>query len=154
MSVACFNFDVPRHLWLSMNDRKHRHDAARRTATLRADAAFYGWHLKKCLAAGRDEYRDADGVLRAFACDASADWPLWSQERPCQYVAVIGWPTSRRSDSDNAMPTVKALLDGLVDAGLMSDDADAVIWRRAFARDSHKARKGFHRVRLEIWDAE
>lgn len=36
----------------------------------------------------------------------------------------IGWPDRRRRDAHNLMPTLKALIDGMVDAGLLPDDDD------------------------------
>lgn len=37
----------------------------------------------------------------------------------------FAWPDARRRDVGNLAPTVKALLDGLVDAGVLPDDDDA-----------------------------
>jgi hypothetical protein len=37
----------------------------------------------------------------------------------------VGWPDKRRRDVANIAPTIKALVDGCVDAGLLPDDDDA-----------------------------
>lgn len=37
----------------------------------------------------------------------------------------VGWPDKRRRDADNIRPTLKALIDGIVDAGVLPDDSDA-----------------------------
>ena len=37
----------------------------------------------------------------------------------------VGWPDKRRRDVANLAPTIKALVDGCVDAGLLPDDDDA-----------------------------
>lgn len=37
----------------------------------------------------------------------------------------IGWPDKRRRDAHNLMPTLKACIDGFVDAGVLPDDSDA-----------------------------
>lgn len=37
----------------------------------------------------------------------------------------VGWPDRRRRDVANISPTIKALVDGCVDAGLLTDDDDA-----------------------------
>lgn len=39
-------------------------------------------------------------------------------------TVAIGWPDKRRRDAHNLMPTLKALIDGYVDAGLLPDDDD------------------------------
>lgn len=36
----------------------------------------------------------------------------------------IGWPTRRRRDAPNLWPTLKPLIDGTVDGGLLIDDDD------------------------------
>ena len=36
----------------------------------------------------------------------------------------VGWPDKRRRDVSNIEPTLKALIDGCVDAGLLPDDDD------------------------------
>lgn len=40
-------------------------------------------------------------------------------------VVAIGWPDKRRRDAHNLMPTIKACIDGFVDAGVLPDDSDA-----------------------------
>jgi crossover junction endodeoxyribonuclease RusA len=43
----------------------------------------------------------------------------------CAHLTVtIGWPDKRRRDAHNIFPTIKALIDGMVDAGLLPDDDD------------------------------
>lgn len=37
---------------------------------------------------------------------------------------ALGWPTRVRRDAHNVIPTLKALIDGMVDAGLLPDDDD------------------------------
>ena len=49
----------------------------------------------------------------------------------------IGWPDARRRDAENLAGTVKALTDGAVDSGLISDDRDSVIKSRVWT--GHKA---------------
>lgn len=43
---------------------------------------------------------------------------------PCTLDVLVGWPTRRRRDRINVSPTVKALVDGLVSAGVLVDDSD------------------------------
>lgn len=37
----------------------------------------------------------------------------------------VGWPDKRRRDAMNLHPSIKACVDGFVDAGLLDDDSDA-----------------------------
>lgn len=39
-------------------------------------------------------------------------------------VFEVAYPDRRRRDRHNLAPTIKAMLDGLIDAGLLPDDAD------------------------------
>lgn len=36
----------------------------------------------------------------------------------------VGWPDNRRRDVANIAPTIKALIDGCIDGGLLPDDSD------------------------------
>lgn len=69
-------------------------------------------------------------------------------------TAVIGYPTSTRADPANAAPTVKAIIDGLVDARVWDDDDHRHIPSVAFTRDAQKAPKGTHTVTLIIQEQE
>ena len=42
---------------------------------------------------------------------------------PCRCIVTFGFPDKRRRDSQNLQPTAKAIVDGLVDAGLIPDDS-------------------------------
>lgn len=58
----------------------------------------------------------------------------FSDERPCHMYIIICPPTKRRMDAPNWYPTVKALIDGLTDAGVFEDDNDKVITSYMFTR--------------------
>jgi Holliday junction resolvase RusA-like endonuclease len=50
---------------------------------------------------------------------------VFAQDRPAERVEVtLTWfvKDKRRRDADNLVPTLKALCDGLVDAGIVPDD--------------------------------
>lgn len=51
----------------------------------------------------------------------------FSPERPCRVIINVWSPTRRTMDPPNWNPTVKALLDGLTDAGQWTDDNKQVI---------------------------
>lgn len=54
---------------------------------------------------------------------------------PVRLVAAFRFPTNHRRDTGNNYPTVKALLDGLVDAGVLSDDCDGKLDGPFLVRD-------------------
>lgn len=86
---------VPREWLLNSNDRMHWREKARRSAFLR----------------------------RAALAIAGTGWtPV-----PYRVRAEVDFefPNRRRRDVHNLMPTVKPLIDGLVDAGLLVDDSTA-----------------------------
>lgn len=87
--------DVPRELLLTSNQRLHWAQRARRVAALRW-AAEAAW-----AAQGRPRH------TRLVRC-----------------TAQIWYPDRRRRDHHNLMPTIKALIDGLVAAGMLTDDDD------------------------------
>lgn len=88
---------VPRGEVMSANDR-HAHWAARAEAT--ATLRDRGW----------------------FAARAAGFPHL---EEPQRLVVSVWYPDRRHRDVANLYPTVKALLDGLVDAKVLTDDDDA-----------------------------
>ena len=56
----------------------------------------------------------------------------FSKESPCTVTITIYPPTKRRMDAPNWYPTVKALIDGLTDGGLWTDDNNEVIQSLTF----------------------
>ena len=86
-------FDLPQADMLSLNGRADRRTLSPRIRTLRMQARV---------------------MARAARCP--------SLER-ARLVAWVRFPDGRRRDLHNYMPTLKALVDGLVDAGLLPDDA-------------------------------
>lgn len=51
----------------------------------------------------------------------------YSPEKPCNVTLVVYPPTKRRMDPHNWAITLKALIDGMTDAGLFTDDDYHVI---------------------------
>lgn len=76
--------------------------------------------------------------------------PLIQKKRPCGLVVTIYAPTKRRLDPPNFYPTIKALVDGLTDAGIWTDDNSEVIKFMTFKRGGPSELPGKYRVRLEI----
>lgn len=95
MSPSTLVIDVPGNEWLFANGREHRFGRARRTATLRKRAYLMARH---------------HGLPR-YAGRVRVDFYVHTRAR-------------NRMDPANAYPTVKALVDGLTDAGVWADDDD------------------------------
>lgn len=119
--VSELTFTIPNDLWLSANQRLHWRPKAERTS----------W-------------------LRDFAATRAEFGPHGRYTRPVHVTAHIGYPTNGRADPANAAPTVKALIDGLVDAGVFIDDDHTHLIGPDYRRDTVKAPRGLHTVRLEI----
>ena len=68
-------------------------------------------------------------------------------------VTVTYPPLARRRDASNLAPTVKGLLDGIVDAGLLPDDNDRVIVATTYQASADKGAPGVWRFELEFTEA-
>jgi crossover junction endodeoxyribonuclease RusA len=87
-------FGIPRDLLLTANQRMHWRKKAARTKAIR---------------------ELADVQTRSFKAE-----PM--QAAHC--LVELTWPDKRRRDAHNLMPTIKACIDGIVDAKLLPDDSD------------------------------
>jgi Holliday junction resolvase RusA-like endonuclease len=89
---------------LSMNDRGHWRTRHRLTRAWR-HAAFYA------------------------ACDQLGVSPSARRQPPCFVLVTFPVPDpGRRRDADNPAPTCKAIVDGMVDAGVWVDDTPDQVW--------------------------
>lgn len=122
--MTMLTFTIPANLWLSANDRLHWKPKSDRTKALRQ--------------LGRS------GVTRAFPRNLGAT----------HVAAFIGYPTNAKADPANAAPTVKALIDGLVDGGVWADDDSTHVLGPTYLRDPSTKRKGIHTVRLVLTSQE
>lgn len=110
--------DIPPNEWMSANDRGHWAAKAKRTRALRHRAAW-------------------------AARQARLTVPT-----PVLVVAHIGYPRNGKADPGNAAPTVKALLDGLTDAGVWPDDDSTHVIGPDYRRGPKTDRAGWHAVTL------
>lgn len=58
-----------------------------------------------------------------------------SRHATTHVAAFIGYPRNGRADPANAAPTVKALIDGMVDAGVWPDDDSTHVIGPTYLRD-------------------
>lgn len=126
MTRHTLTIQVHKAIWLTANQRIHWSTRMRRTRMLRAYAA-------------------SEARIHGLAGQRLG---------PSVVTAMIGYPTTGRADPTNAEPTVKAIIDGLVDARVWDDDDHIHIPRVAFERDPQKAPKDTHTVTLIIHEQE
>ena len=84
--------------WLSSNQRLHWRKKAHATAMWRG----FSWQL----------------------ATAAEHAPF---ENPVRITAIVHRKTNARADAHNLQPTVKAVIDGVVDSGLLRDDNDQCV---------------------------
>jgi crossover junction endodeoxyribonuclease RusA len=65
-------------------------------------------------------------------------------------AAFIGYPRNGKADPANAAPTVKALIDGMTDAGVWPDDDSTHVIGPTFLRDPKSPTPGHYAVRLVL----
>lgn len=119
-----FTFTIPADLWMSANQRMHWAPKSQATKALRA--------LGKGTALIQ-KVRDIG---------------------PCHVAAFIGYPRGGRVDPSNAAPTVKALIDGMTDAGVWPDDDHTHVIGPTYLRDKSSGKAGVHTVRLVMTPQE
>lgn len=75
---------------------------------------------------------------------------------PCDVLWLIAYPkgTGRTADPDNAFPTCKPLLDGLVKLGYLVDDNPTHVGRRSYERDMNLPEQHVHRITLTATPVE
>lgn len=117
-------FIIPNAYWLSSNKRGHW--------AQKADATRYLRQLARYTATARLNEKTAR-----------------KHTGPVNVTAHIGYSINGgRIDPANAAPTVKALIDGLVDAGIVPDDDSAHMPALTFVRDYKASPKKHHTVTL------
>ena len=89
--------------WMSSNDRPHPMAKAKLTAAWRAAG------LQAVIAERRRRTADWDDVLLTFGGHVRVQAHVWK-------------PVKNRYDPGNFYPTAKAVLDGIVESGLLVDD--------------------------------
>lgn len=111
---------IPENEWISANGRMHWKERASRTKRLRRRGYF--------------EAR-RNGLL-----------PM----RKAVLTAHVQYATSGRADPANAYPTVKALVDGLTDFGVLTDDDSKHLPAMTFKRDPGRCKRGWHVITLTL----
>lgn len=71
-------------------------------------------------------------------------------KHPVHALAIVSTPTNSRFDPPNAAPTVKALIDGIVDAGMLADDNHEHLPRVSFERGPKTGQPGNYQIILDL----
>lgn len=128
-----FEFSLPRNTKLktlnmvvNSNDRFHNVDKAKITKRIRV---FAYWHTL----ANKDKER-----------------AVFSPSTPCEVTVTIYSPTNSKLDPPNLYPTVKAIIDGMTDAGIWTDDNHKVIKKLSFVYGGLSEEKGHYRLVFDI----
>lgn len=117
-------YDIPKNLWFTSNNLRG------------------SWH----------RWAPKIKRLRAMGC-AGATFKGPTMQR-VRLTVTVGYPTNIRADVPNIAGTVaKALLDGIVDAGVIPDDDSRVIISTTYERGP-KCAKGTHRVAFLFQEVE
>ncbi len=77
-------------------------------------------------------------------------YTTYTKKCPCGLVVTIYAPTKRRMDPPNFYPTVKALVDGMTDAGIWTDDNHEVIKYMVFKYGGLSGLKDKYRIEIEV----
>lgn len=125
MTDQTLTIDVPDSAWLTSNRKEHPQVVARKRRVLRQLA----WAKTK------------QARLRPYS-------------GPVHVMAWIQYRTGGRADPCNAYPSIKSLIDGLVDAGLITDDDSEHVIGPDMRRTPGKAPADCHRIKLTFTEQE
>lgn len=100
----------------------------------------------------RDHWRKSAGktaTIRSVARGQAKGIPRLGKVK----IKVIYYaPDNRRRDTTNLFPSVKAAVDGIVDAGVLKDDSDKFVVGYEILRGAHNIPKG--QLTIEIIEVE
>lgn len=113
----------PRAMFITANDRHHWHKKADLTRTLR------------------------------YRANLEARTRLTPTKGPVHVYAEIGYPPrATKADPDNYQPTVKALIDGIVDAGILPDDDSKHVVSTTYTRARKATKPGQWVITITLTD--
>lgn len=80
--------------------------------------------------------------------------PYYKKSKPCKILVKVYPPTKSKIDPPNLYPTVKALVDGMTDAGLWSDDNYEIVKQMAFQYGGTSGRAKHYKLEIIVDDWE
>ena len=116
--------DIHKDMWQTANDRTHWARKAKRTKAVR------------------------------LLANMTARSQKLTVPTPCIAIAQIGYLAADKSrvDVDNAQPTLKAVLDGITDAGAWADDDSKSVGEISYRRGPRSPVKDHYRIHLKFID--
>lgn len=72
------------------------------------------------------------------------------RHRQAHITAYVAYPRQNKADPGNAYPTLKAAIDGVIDAGILPDDDHKHLPALTIRRDPPTGRAGVYRIRLVL----
>ena len=116
--------DIHKDMWQTANDRTHWARKAKRTKAVR------------------------------YLAYMTARSQKLTVPTPCIAIAQIGYLAADKSrvDVDNAQPTLKAVLDGITDAGAWADDDSKSVGEISYRRGPRSPVKDHYRIHLKFID--
>jgi hypothetical protein len=119
--VITFIFDIPKSLWISQNHREHFLSKANKTSRL--NAMGYAKAYNALRYGARKEFETFESDIYVYH------------------------PTKTKFDASNASPTYKALLDGMITAGIAKDDNAYIHKKESYIGKTDKqSPKGTYRL--------
>ena len=74
----------------------------------------------------------------------------FSKDNPCELHIDVHPPTKARMDAPNVYPTIKALVDGLVDKHVLTEDNNQIIKRTIFESTQLSGVKQTYRIVMTL----
>jgi Holliday junction resolvase RusA-like endonuclease len=74
----------------------------------------------------------------------------FSPSNPCEVIITVYSPTKSKLDPPNLYPTIKAIIDGMTDAGIWTDDNHKVIKAMTFKYGGLSNKIGYYKLEFEI----
>ena len=128
-----FDFTLPRNtkskalnMVLNSNDRYHQREKSKITKRIRS---FAYWETLM----NKDKKRAS-----------------FSPSNPCEVIITVYSPTKSKLDPPNLYPTIKAIIDGMTDAGIWTDDNHKVIKAMTFKYGGLSNKIGYYKLEFEI----
>lgn len=118
--MPTLTFEIPKAVVLNSNDR-------------------FGWQAKS------SRTKKIRELARRATCSAGL-----LVATPVELTCHVQYARAGRHDAHNLQPTCKALIDGMVDAGLLEDDDDLHVHEVAFRAAVGRSRVGHTTIRIDI----
>lgn len=119
--MVTLTFTIPADMWLSANQRLHWAPKAKRTAAIRRIGKW-----------------DSVSQIADLKFDVT------------HVAAFIGYLRNGTADPANSAPTIKALIDGMTDAGVWEDDDSTHVIGPTYLRGPKSPTPGHYTVRLVL----